>query len=271
MSFFLRSYLIAQDLKPEKVMLPVYQLEQGRGPGMPSSSDSVSVQTSRPTWSSQPLSNQSITPSTGMMLQSSSGLGTGVSSRWASTTSQGAPTFVYSTAVRTVPASTGIIAGQDEGSKAQARTLGLLQAEANARAMKQNTFHLSQAPRPAQYVQKQMYTNTPYGLHSSAGLAHGPFDANQLVSSSQPLLPSEKQESGSLKVAMSAPLQLQVGANFGVSQSQINTNPTSLHQTHTSKPPPDLNLQPVDSPSTPQAPGQQNALGLSQPSLSLQL
>jgi len=157
--------------------------------------------------------------------------------------------------------------GQDEAGKAQAHNLGLLQADAMARAKMQSNVHLSQAPRPMQYVQQPMYTNMPnsYGMQQP----RAPYGTNQMLSSSQPL-PSLKQEAGRpLKSATSQPLQLQMGAlgNYGRPLS----NPTALQQqTHSSKPPPDLNLQPVDSPSTPQTSSQLNPLGIPQSSLPLQ-
>lgn len=227
---------------------------------MPSTSDGLSASTGRPLWSSEAPANP---PTSAMIMQTASDSANGALSRWTGPTSQAAPTFVYSTAVRTVPTSASMSLAQDEAGKAQAHNLGLLQADAMARAKMQSNAHLSQVPRPMQYVQQPMYTNMPnsYGMQPRA-----PYGTNQMVSSSQPL-PSLKQEGGGrpLKSATSQPLQLQMGAlvNYG--------RPALQQQTHSSKPPPDLNLQPVDSPSTPQTSSQLNPLGIPQSSLSLQL
>ncbi|CAM6016746.1 unnamed protein product [Sphagnum balticum] len=69
------------------------------------------------------------------------------------------------------------------------------------------------------------------------------------------------------------PFQLQMGnlVNYGFSQPRSLQIPTSLQQNLSLKPPPDLNLRPIDSPLTPQASGQPNLLGSSQSSLFLQL
>lgn len=234
---------------------------------MPSASDGSSASTGRPLWSAEAAANQS-----GMIMQTASDSANGALSRWTGPTSQVAPTFVYSTAVRTVPttsASMSTTGQQDEAGKAQAHNLGLLQADAMARAKMQSNVHLSQAPRPTQYVQQQpMYTNMPsYGMQPRA-----PYVANQMLASSQPLPSSKAHEVRPLKSVTSQPLQLQMGAlvNYGLSHnSRPLSNPSQIHG---SKPPPDLNLHPVDSPSTPQTSSQQlNTLGIPQSSLSLQL
>lgn len=197
---------------------------------MPSTSDGLSASTGY----------GATIPTSGMIMQTASDTANGALSRWTGPTSQGAPTFVYSTAVRTVPTSGGMnIGGQDEAGKAQAHSLGLLQADAMARAK-------MQAPRPTQFVQQPMYTTRPpsFGMQQPRA----------------PYVP--KPEVRPVKPATSQPLQLQMGAlvNVGLSGSRPLSNPTVPHG---SKPPPDLNLQPVDSPSTP--------VGIPQSSLSLQL
>jgi hypothetical protein len=206
-------------------------------------------------------------------MQTTSDSANGALSRWTGSTSQAAPTFVYSTAVRTVPTSASMSTGQDEASKAQAHNLELLQADALARAKMQSSVHLSQAPRPTQYMQQPVYTNIPpYGMPPGS-MVRAPYGTNQMLASSQPL-PTSKHEVRPLKLATSQPLQLQMGAlvNYGLSHSRPLSNPTSaVQQIHSSKPPPDLNLQPVDSPSTPQTSSQLNSLGTPQSSLSLQL
>lgn len=231
---------------------------------MPSTSDGLSASAGRPLWSSDAPAT---IPTSGMIMQTASDSANGALSRWTGPTSQAAPTFVYSTAVRTVPTSASMSIDQNEAIKSQAHNLGLLQADAMARAKMQSNVHLAQAPRPTQYVQQPMYTNMPssYGMQPRA-----PYGTNQMLASSQPL-PTAKPEVRPLKPATSQPLQLQMGAlvNYGLSHSRPNS--TALQQTHSSKPPPDLNLQPVDSPSTPQTSGQLNPLGIPQSSLSLQL
>ncbi|CAK9865172.1 unnamed protein product [Sphagnum jensenii] len=89
----------------------------------------------------------------------------------------------------------------------------------------------------------------------------------------QPLPHSEKQDHNSHKGNTLQPLQLQMGnlVNYGFSQPRSLQMPTSLQQNLSLKPPPDLNLRPIDSPLTPQASGQPNLLGSSQSSLFLQL
>ncbi len=256
------SDIVKEEVMPERVVQTGQLVEQRKGTGMP-------------VWRSQAPSNQYVSQaSSGMGFQSSSGMGNGVSARWTSATTQGTPTFVYSTAVRTVPSSAGMNPGLDDVSKSQARSLGLLQAEANARVNArvklQSNVHLSQAPRP--HVQPQMYTNMPsYGLHSNVGHTV----AQNLVPTPtlQPLQNSEKQDHNSQKGNSAQPLHLQIGGvvNYEPSKSHSLPKSISLQQNPSSKPPPDLNLQPIDSPSTPQASGLPNSMGSAQPSLFLQL
>ncbi|KAG0578033.1 hypothetical protein KC19_5G199600 [Ceratodon purpureus] len=261
-----------QEPTTEKLVEQV-QLEHSRGQGMPTNSDGLSTSTGRPLWSSQAPASQSAVPTSGMIMQTTSDSANGALSRWTGSTSQAAPTFVYSTAVRTVPTSASVSTVQDEASKAQAHNLELLQADALARAKMQSNVNLTQAPRPTQYMQQSMYTNLPpYGMPPGS-LVRAPFGANQMLASSQPL-PTSKHEVRPLKLAASQPLQLQMGAlgNYGLSHSRPLSDPTSaVQQIHSSKPPPDLNLQPVDSPSTPQTTSQLNSLGTPQSSLSLQM
>jgi hypothetical protein len=271
--------LLKQDTSKSKATQPVYQLEHSRGPGVPSSSEGLTASTGRPVWTSQPPASQPVKSTSGFVFKSMSESANVVSSRWAGSTSQPGPTFVYSTAVRAVPTSISVSGGQDDASKAQAHSLGLLQADANARAKMQGNIHLPQAPRPVQNLQQPMYTNMPsYGLQP--GSLRVPFVPNHVVMPSQPF-PSAKQEFGSVKAAASQPLQLQTGSlvsNYG-QPPRPGLNPIAQqqqqqqqHHTQSSRPPPDLNLQPLDSPSTPQASGQLNSLGgPTQPSLSLQL
>jgi hypothetical protein len=256
------SDIVKQEVMPERVVQTGQLVEQSKGSDMP-------------VWRSQAPANQYVNQaSSGMGFQGSSGMENGVSARWTSATTQGTPTFVYSTAVRTVPSSAGMNTGLDDVSKSQARSLGLLQAEANARvnarAKLQSNVHLSQAPRP--HVQPQMYTNTPsYGLHSNVGHAV----AQNLVPTPtlQPLHNSEKQDQNSQKGNSAQPLHLQIGGvvNYEPSKSHSLPKSISLQQNPSSKPPPDLNLQPIDSPSTPQASGLPNSMGSAQPSVFLQL
>ena len=252
--------MLWQEPATEKLCHQV-QPEHSRGQGMPSSSDGLSTSTGRPLWSSQAPANQTAVPTSGMIMQTTLDSANGALSRWTGSNSQAAPTFVYSTAVRTVPTSASMSVGQDEASKAQAHNLELLQADALARAKMQSNVHHSQAPRPTQYMQQPMYTNIPpYGMPPGS-LVRTPYGTDQMLASSQPL-PTSKHEVRPLKLASSQPLQLQMGAlvNYGLSHTRSLSNPTSaLQQIHGSKPPPDLNLQPVDSPSTPQTSSQLNS------------
>ncbi|CAM6041177.1 unnamed protein product [Sphagnum compactum] len=262
-------------MRTAEVKATVPAVNNHRSVSTPSPSVEQSKGTNMPVWRSQAPANQYVNQaSSGMGFQSSSGMGNGVSAKWTSATTEGTPTFVYSTAVQTVPSSAGMNTGLDDVSKAQARSLSLLQVEANARVNArvklQSNVHLSQAPRP--HIQPQMYTNMPsYGLHSDVG---HPVAQNLVPTPTlQPLHNSEKQDHNSQKGNSAQPLHLQIGGvvNYEPSKSHSLPKSISLQQNPSSKPPPDLNLQPIDSPSTPQASGLPNSMGSAQPSLFLQL
>lgn len=249
----------------DKNSKPEYQVEYGRSQSMPVTSDGPSASTGWPTCSSQAPANQSGLPTSGMLMQTSSDSVNGSLSGWTGSTSQAAPTFVYSTAVRAVPTSVSMNIGQIEASKAQAHNLGLLQADAIARAKMQSNVHLTRAPRPTQYVQPPMYTSTPpYGLQSGS-LVRAPYGTNQMLSSSQPLsTPTAPNQA--LKLASSQPSPPQVGAivNYGLPHVRPVLNPN-----HSSRPP-DLSTQSAEPHST-QISGQLNAMGAPQTSLPLHM
>jgi hypothetical protein len=249
---------IRQEMMPKRVVQAEPQVEQSRGPDVP-------------TRHSRPPSNQYVNQvSSGMGFQGSSGMGNGISAKWTSAMTQGVPTFVYSTAVQAVPSSAGMKTGLDAVTKAQAQSLVMLQAEASARVKLERDSHLSQAPRP-QHMQPPDVPS--YGSHSNVLGLTSEHNLSQTPLPQQPLPHSEKQDHNSHKGNTLQPFQLQMGnlVNYGFSQPRPLQMPTSLQQNLSIKPPPDLNLRPIDSPLTPQASGQPNLLGSSQSSLFLQL